>query len=210
MHHSSQRAVCKQWPNGLQANKANKGPPTPAPDIDLIGVALDSKDTHDYGNGGEERRIGVVKPWGGMEVITACTHWKIQRIQEVIQALTGVCCECQQLTYAGKVLPSHVSVLEAGLNDGCRVNLVVQPCKLAPSLLQLNIKPLSDVAHPVWVNSNHTIRQLKKLLQLVLGPHAEDQRLLFAGQQLLSEHKLHDYGLKQGYTLYLLIRRGSR
>lgn len=194
----------------MQASKANRSPTTPAPDIDLIGVGLNNEDTCDYGSRGEERRIGLVKPWGGMEAITACTHWKIQRIREVIQALTGVCCACQQLTHAGKVLPSHVSVMEAGLSDGCQVNLVLQPCKLAPSLLQLDVKPLSDVARSVWVNPNHTIRQLKQLLQLVLGPNVEDQRLLFAGQQLLSEHKLHDYGLKKGYTLYLLIRKGSR
>ena len=196
---------------GLQASKLIKASSAPAPDIDLTGVGLDSEDTCDFGEGGDERRIAVVKPWGGLQSVRACSHWKIQRIQDIIQALTGICCERQQLTYAGKVLSRHASVLEAGLSEGSRVTLVVvQPCKLSPSLLQLNIKPLSDVGHAVWVNPKHTIGQLKELLQRLLGHDPEDQRLLFAGAQLRSEHKLHDYGLKNGYTLYLLIRKRSR
>lgn len=129
-------------------------------------------------------------------------------MKELLQALTGVCCQHQQLAYAGRQLPSCASILEADLRNGCHVNLVVQPCKVSrsPSLLQLFIRPLRETPCPVWVNSKHTVGQLKELLQIVLGPHPGNQRLMFAGQQLSSEYKLRDYGLKDGYTVYLLIR----
>ena len=130
-------------------------------------------------------------------------------MKELIQALTGICCQHQLLTYAGKQLPSCVSILEADLRDGCHVNVVIQPCKLSrcPSLLQLFIRPLREAPCNVWVNSKHTVGQLKELLQVVFGPHHDYQRLMFAGQQLMSEYKLRDYGLKNGYNIYLLIRR---
>lgn len=202
--------VCKQDMPGLHGNKFHRAPGTPAPDIDMIGVALESEDTDVYEAGSENWRIGAVQPWGAVQSLTVSTDWTIQFLKQLIQALTGICCERQQLTYAGKVLPSHVTVLEAGLRDSGRVNLVVQPCKLAPALLQLYIKPITDVSYAVWMSPKHTIQQLKEMLHVVKGPNPEDQRLVFAGQQLDSEHRLCDYGLKEGYTLYLLVRKRAK
>lgn len=193
----------------MQANKLIKGAnhDLPAHDNDMIGAAFDTEDTFVYAE--EWWSIAILKSWGEMQPLTVRTDWKVHQLKELIQALTGVCCQYQQLTYAGKQLPSHLSILAADLRDGCHVNLVIQPCKLSrsPSLLQLIIRPLKEVHCPVWVNSKHTVGQLKELLQVVLGPHHENQRLMFAGQQLLSEYKLRDYGLKDGYSVYLLIRR---
>ena len=209
----------KHWMSAMQADRLIKtldqalikGPDhdTPAHDKDMIGVGVDSENSGAYHDGEEEWwNIAVLKPWGEMQPLTVRTDWRIHQMKELIQALTGVCCQDQQLTYAGNELQSHVNV-KTRLRDGCRVNLVLQPCNLArsPSLLQLYIKPLRETPHPVWVNSKHTVQQLKELLHLVVGCCPENQRLMFAGQQLMSEFKLHDYGLKQGYTLHLLLRR---
>lgn len=62
-----------------------------------------------------------------------------------------------------------------------------------------------DSPRCIWVNLKHTVGQLKKLLQLVLGHPHDNQRLMFAGKQLMSEYKLRDYGLKDGYTVHLLV-----
>ena len=205
-------SVSKHHMVGMQANKLIKSPDhdLPAHDDNMIGIALNTEDTFVYEAANEEWwSIAVLMPWGEMQPLTLRTDWKVHQMKELIQALMGVCCQDQQLTYAGKQLPSYLSILEADLRDGCHVNVVIQPCKLSrsPSLVQLIIKQLKEAPCPVWVNSKHTVGQLKELLQLVLGPHHQDQRLMFAGQQLMSEFKLHDYGLKDGYTVYLLIRR---
>lgn len=196
----------------MQANRLIKSPGYNhlAHDNDMIGIAANTENTCMYEDAIKEWwSIAILMPWGDMQPLAVHTDWKVHQMKELVQALTGVCCQDQQLTYAGKRLPSYLSILEADLRDGCHVNVVIQPCKLtrSSSLVQLIIKPLKDAPCPVWVNCKHTVGQLKKLLQLVLGPHHEDQRLMFAGQQLMSEYKLRDYGLEEGYTVYLLVRR---
>lgn len=197
----------------LQATKFTKDPNhnLPAFENDMIGTAVDSEDVDAFSIATEEWwRIAIVQPWGNVQPLTVCTDWKIVKMKEFIQAGTGIPCQNQQLTYAGKQLPSCASILEADLRNGCHVNLVIQPCTRSepPSLVQLYIKPLKDFLQdpcPIWVNLKHTVGQLKELLQLVLGHHHDNQRLMFAGQHLTSEYKLRDYGLKDGYTVYLVV-----
>ena len=48
--------------------------------------------------------------------------------------------------------------------------------------------------------------QLQQSIEQVMGVPSHDQRLIFAGQHLESAFNLHDYGLRKGYVLYLLVR----
>lgn len=179
----------------------------------MIGTAFDKEDVDEYSTATEERwSIAIVQPWGNVQPFTVCTDWKVSKIKELIQAMTGITCQNQQLTYAGKQLPSYASILEADLRNGCHVNLVIQPCKRSepPSLVKLYIKPLMSKQllqdpYLTWVNLKHNVGQLKELLQLVLGHHHNNQRLMFAGRELTSEYTLRDYGLKDGYTVYLMV-----
>ena len=189
-------------------DKFGKGPETPDQSEAMIGVGIDTEDTVMFENTSEEWSIAVLVPWGGLQTLTVCTDWKVQQMKELMQTLTGVCWQDQQLTHAGRDLPSHGSIGGSGLYDGCKVNLVIPSCKSHPSLVQLFIKPLNGVCHPVWVSTKQTVQQLKELLHLLLGPLPQNQKLIFAGRKLESEYQLRDYGLKQGFTLYLSIKRG--
>ena len=176
----------------------------------LIGARLEPEEPVDFENVIEEWNnmvIEVVEPWGSIHILTVGSHWKINLIKQVLQTLTGVCCEEQQLSYAGRELPGHCSVEGAGLYDRCKVSLAVRSRKLTSPLVQLFIKPLTGTRQAFWVKPSCTVEQLKELLHCVLGAHADEQRLIFAGQVLESEYTLHDYGLKRGFTLYLSLKK---
>ena len=194
--------------------KLFQGPNSPDHSTDMIGVGFGSDDTVMYSDDEEEWSIAVLEPWGGVQTLTVYTDWKVRHVKELMQTLTGVRCQDQQLTYAGQTLLSHSRIREGGLCDGCKVNIVVQQSswqshRLSP-LVQIFIKPLHGTCHPVWINPKHTVRQLKESLHLLVGPVPERQRLIVAGQMLQANYSLLDYGLKEGYTLHLIIRKDAR
>ena len=197
----------RQWLIGMQG-KFSRGFETPDQSEGMIGVSIDNEETVVFGDTSEEWNIAVLVPWASIQTLTVNTDWKVQQLKELMQALTGVCWQDQQLTHAGRELLNHSSIVESALYDGCKVNLVIPSCKSHSSLVQLFIKPLNGIRHPIWVSTKQTVQQLKELLHLLLGPVPQNQQLIFAGQKLDPEFLLRDYGLKQGFTLYLSIRRG--
>ena len=101
---------------GTQANKLIKGANHDLPTYadDMIGIAVDAEDSYGYEDAFEEWwTVAILKPWGEIQPLTVRTDWKIHQMKELLQALTGVCCQHQQLAYAGRQLPSCASIMAA-------------------------------------------------------------------------------------------------
>ena len=150
--------------------------------------------------------------WNETTVMTVHPQWTVRQLKRLIQVLNGVPLEQQILSYAGYCLHEDLLISNSGLFDGCTVKLAIKlPAKnkqvcLSESLINVFIKTMKGSRHELWVKPGWTVLQLQQSIEQVMGVPSHDQRLIFAGQHLESAFNLHDYGLRKGYMLYLLVR----
>ncbi len=154
--------------------------------------------------------------WNKTTVMTVHPQWTVHQLKMSVQVLNGVPFEQQDLSYAGYSLHNDLLISNSGLFDGCTVKLAIKlsaknkQVGLSESLINTYVKPMKGGKVELWVKPGWTVLQLQQSIEQVLGVPSHDQRLIFAGQQLESAFTLHDYGLKKGYVLYLLVRVTDR
>jgi len=154
--------------------------------------------------------------WNETIAMTVHPQWTVFQLKKLIQVLNGVPFERQNLSYAGYSLHDVLLVSNSGMFDGCTVKLAIKlsaknkQADLSESLINITVKTMKGSKIELWVKPGWTVLQLQHSVEQVMGVPSHDQRLIFAGQQLESAFTLHDYGLKTGYVLYLLVRLTDR
>jgi hypothetical protein len=150
--------------------------------------------------------------WNETTVMTVHPQWTVHQLKMLVQVLNGVAFEQQDLSYAGYSLHDDLLISNSGLFDGCTVKLAIKMSAkkkqvgLSESLINISVKTMKGSKVELWVKPGWTVLQLQQSIEQVMGVPSHDQRLIFAGQHLESALNLHDYGLRKGYVLYLLVR----
>ena len=72
--------------------------------------------------------------------------------------------------------------------------------------LQISVKSLTGRITLLDVDSGDTIKSVKEKLQAKEAYPAEQQRLIYHGQQLEDDRTLTDYKIENGDTLHLVMR----
>ncbi|CAF1309726.1 unnamed protein product [Rotaria magnacalcarata] len=72
--------------------------------------------------------------------------------------------------------------------------------------MQLFVKDLNDRTITIEVEPDDYISKIKQRISERNGIPIEEQRLMWAGKQLINEKQIKDYGLQDGNTLFLVLR----
>lgn len=150
--------------------------------------------------------------WDKTTSVKVYPETTVYHIKKLVRVLTGVPCDHQILTFAGYCLHNDLHVEGTHMFAGCTAKLVILPpikaelSHHADSVVNIFVKTMTGIKLELWVEPSWTVQHLKELLEQYLGPPPNQQRVVFAGQQLESAHILQDYGVKQGYVLHLVLR----
>ncbi|CAG8621914.1 7726_t:CDS:1 [Paraglomus occultum] len=93
-----------------------------------------------------------------------------------------------------------------GGNVYSTVNQSGQNAPLTKQAMQIYVITLRGKAIVIDCEPNYTVNYLKELIQIKYDISPEDQRLIFAGEQLTDGRTLADYNIQKGSTIYMILR----
>ena len=78
--------------------------------------------------------------------------------------------------------------------------------EMKPGTMQIFVKTLDGKSSTFRVTPNHTVLELKKMIQEKEGVPAKEQRLIYSAKQLIDERKLKEYHIQKESTINLVMR----
>ena len=157
--------------------------------------------------GGEDFTIFVKILAGKAIPLTVRTNYTIEYVKNVIEMKEGIPADKQRLIYDRREMEDTKTLSDCSVHKESTLHLVERLTRGGRPISIFVKTPTLKTIHLIY-SSSATVEDIKYRLQSLVGIPADQQQLIFAGEQLENGHTMDNYNICEKSTLHLVMKEG--